>query len=436
MAKVSFTARRVEDFKCPPGKAQAFLWDANSPGLGLRVTPGGKPAYVFQGVFQGGDIRITIGSPQAWKIPEAQAKAREFQRQIDQGQDPRDIKRDRLAANAAEKAAKRAKTTTVQEAWDAYLKDRRAVWGERHYQDHIAKAKAGGVESARGTRGRLVTIPGPLHPLMAMPLGELTAERVQQWAADEAKTRPTAARLAWRLLRAFLSWCAEQNEYRTLLEDGNPAKTRKAREALGRAQVKRDSLQREQLAGWFAAVRQMNSPVASAYLQTLLLTGARPSEVLGLTWDDIGFQWRTIAIRDKVEGERIIPLTPYVRHVLAGLPRKNDWVFASERLENAAITLPNHQHGRACKVAGIDELTLHGLRRSFGTLAEWVEVPAGISAQLMGHKPSATAEKHYRQRPLDLLRVWATKIEAWMLEQAGVEFNGNDESAGKLRAVA
>lgn len=37
-------------------------------------------------------------------------------------------------------------------------------------------------------------------------------------------------------------------------------------------------------------------------------------------------------------------------------------------------------------------------------------------------KPSATAEKHYTTRPLDLLRVHHKTIEAWMLEQAGVEF--------------
>ena len=41
----------------------------------------------------------------------------------------------------------------------------------------------------------------------------------------------------------------------------------------------------------------------------------------------------------------------------------------------------------------------------------------------MGHKPSATAEKHYTVRPLDLLRVHHEKIEAWILEQAGIVFD-------------
>jgi integrase len=72
--------------------------------------------------------------------------------------------------------------------------------------------------------------------------------------------------------------------------------------------------------------------------------------------------------------------------------------------------------------AGLEGLTIHGLRRSFSTLSEWVEVPVGIVAQLMGHKPSATAEKHYKQRPLDLLRLWHERIETWVLVQANINY--------------
>ena len=69
------------------------------------------------------------------------------------------------------------------------------------------------------------------------------------------------------------------------------------------------------------------------------------------------------------------------------------------------------------------------------SLAEWVECPAGIVAQIMGHKPSATAEKHYTVRPVDLLRVWHNKIEAFILEQAGVTFD-RATVPGKLALVA
>ena len=56
-------------------------------------------------------------------------------------------------------------------------------------------------------------------------------------------------------------------------------------------------------------------------------------------------------------------------------------------------------------------------------------------AQIQGHKPSATAEKHYTVRPLDLLRIHHEKIEAWILEQAGIEFDVK-AAPGALRAVA
>ncbi|WP_087744050.1 MULTISPECIES: tyrosine-type recombinase/integrase [unclassified Acidovorax] len=441
MAKIAFTAGRVSGFKCPPDKKQAFMWDATAPGLGLRATPAGKPAYVFQSVYLGKDLRLTIGSPAAWSIPDAQAKARELQRLIDEGKDPRDLKRDAVATTKAQAAALVAaaaeaasQAVTVGEAWGAYVAERTPHWGDLHRNDHARLTRAGGEAAKRGTRGRGVTIAGPLHPLMAMALRDLTPAVIEAWAAREAKTRPTAARLAWRLLKAFLGWCAEQPEYVPVLPSTNPAKTKKAREALGKAKAKDDSLLKEQLPAWFAAVRSIGNPAVSAYLQTLLLTGARPGEVLAMRWDDLNTQWRGLTIRDKVEGERVIPLTPYVHNLLAALPRRNEWVFSSPRNKGTPLTEPNHAHDRACKVAAIDALTLHGLRRSFGTLSEWLEVPAGVVAQIQGHKPSATAEKHYRVRPLDLLRVHHERIEAWILEQAGIVFDAK-AAPGALRVV-
>lgn len=99
-------------------------------------------------------------------------------------------------------------------------------------------------------------------------------------------------------------------------------------------------------------------------------------------------QWKGISIKDKVEGTREIPATPYMLHMLKALPRRN----------------------------------------------EWLETPAGVVAQIQGHKPSATAEKHYKVRPLELLRVHHEKIEAWILQQAGVAFE-SQAAPGALRIV-
>jgi integrase len=432
---------------CPAGKQQAFLRDTKAPGLRVRATPAsaknpdGFKSFVFEAKLNRQTIRRTIGDVRAWTIEAARNEANRLRVTLDAGDDPRELERDKLAAKAEKKAAAVAKVEaakvaalTVGEAWANYLIERQPHWGELHYKDHIKLARAGGVKAKRGTDGRGVTIDMPLFALMGLPLRDLTAPVIEAWAAKEANTRPTSARLAWRLLKGFLGWCNEQPAYVGLLS-GNPAKTKKSREALGKAAVKQDALLREQLPVWFEAVQKIQNPIIAAALQVMLLTGARPGEVLALRWSDLNTKWKGITIHDKVEGERVIPLTPYVWHLIATLPKRNEQIFSSATAKAGALTAPRKHHVEACTTAGIDGLSLHGLRRSFKSLTEWLEIPAGVVAQLMGHKPSATAEKHYTVRPLDLLRVHHEKIEAWILEQAGIVFDAKAEP-GKLQLVA
>ena len=76
------------------------------------------------------------------------------------------------------------------------------------------------------------------------------------------------------------------------------------------------------------------------------------------------------------------------------------------------------------------------MRRSFKSLTEWLDMPAGAVAQIMGQKPSATAEKHYTVRPLELLASHHNKIEVWVLEKAGIAFDPATAGVGSLRVVA
>lgn len=434
MPRVNLTAGRVADFTCPAGTAQAFLWDAAAPGLGLRCTPAGAKAYIFQSRYAGNPLRMTIGSPADWTIPKARERARKLQTIIDEGRDPRAVVAEAVAADTAKRAADRADAVTVGEAWAVYLADRRPHWGERHYADHEDMAREGGREAKAGTRGRGVTIAGPLHALMGRRLRELDAPAVEAWAKREAAARPARARLALRMLKAFLRWCAEHPDYSGAAH-AEAAASKRAREALGRPALRNDVLLREQLPAWFAAVRAIDSPAHRAYLQSLLLLGCRPGELLALRWADIDEQWRAMRLRDKAEGERTVPLTPYVASLILRLPRRNAWVFSSPTAKGGRIQRPNITHTRACAVAGLQGLTLHGLRRSYRTLTEWLEVPAGITAQLQGHRPSAIAEKHYTRRPLDLLRLHAKRIEAAMLEWGGVAFDPKAEQQPRLAVV-
>ena len=110
---------------------------------------------------------------------------------------------------------------------------------------------------------------------------------------------------------------------------------------------KNDSLRPGQIKPWFEAVQKIGNPVIAAYLQGLLLTGARRNELAALRWADVDFQWKSLTIRDKVEGERTIPLTPYLEHLIAALTRRNGFVFSSPTAASGRLEEPRNPHNKA-----------------------------------------------------------------------------------------
>jgi integrase len=124
-----------------------------------------------------------------------------------------------------------------------------------------------------------------------------------------------------------------------------------------------------------------------------------------------------------------------VEQLLAALPPRNEWVFSSATSKSGRLTKPTNAHDTACTAAGLPHVSLQGLRRSYASLCEWIEVPAGISAQIQGHAPQGVREQNYIRRPVDLLRSWQNKIEAWMLEQAGIVFTPKAQALEELKGA-
>lgn len=403
-----------------------------APGLGLRATPAGKPAYIFQSEYQGKTLRLTIGGPDVWSIEQARTKAKDLQRLIDDGKDPRDVKRANLQAKALQAAEDAANALTVGDIWPRYLAEghpkRRDAWKPSYRASLDVMAVPGGVPKQRG---KGLTRPGPIYPLLALTLGEVTEDALQIWFEREAKTGKHQATRALMMFRGFLRWCAARPEYRKLV-DRDAGRAPAILENLPTNRHRTDALEAAQVPGWWQGVEQLSNRTASVYLRALLLTGARREELAGLTWANVDFQWRKLTIADKVDATRTIPLSPYLAQLLATLPRVNEFVFASAckagRLSDARTN-----HNRALQSANIAHLTIHGLRRSFSLLGEAAGAPAGAIAQVMGHRPSAVAEG-YRPRSIDALRPYLEKIEAHILELANVSFDRTAEP-GKLRVV-
>lgn len=445
---VRFTKETVKSFTLAPGKKQEFLYFSEPAGLGIRVTAGGK-AWIFRAVspLDGMDFRLTIGDYTAIPYAEASKVALGLATQVAQGKDPRQEKQLNAQVQVAKKRESQRAQALVRDAWNIYLEERRASWSERTHYDHLRHTAPGGRQK---NKGKGLTTEAPLFALMVEPLSNITASKMEGWMKSNAH-RPTTTALCFRMFRAFLNWCEAKPQYKGLA-DPLAKSGRLTLRHLQKSKPKDDYLQREQLATWFEEVRKLPSPVTSGFLQTCLLIGARREEVAGIRWEDVDFKWKSITIRDKVEGERVIPLTPYVEKIFLHLRQMNStpptvrqlrrlatrgetfqpspYVFFSRTAQANRLAEPTKAHLKALESAGLPHLTIHGLRRSFASLAEWVEVPTGVVAQIMGHKPSATAEKHYKRRPLDLLRSWHTRIENWILEQAGLAQEVKPEPLG------
>ncbi len=448
MNKQAFTVARIEGFGCQPGKSQSIYWDSKTPGFGLRVTASGTRSYIFEARLFGNTVRTTIGDTRTWELGKARAEATRLKTLTDNGVDPREHREEQRVAHAARRVEAQRQEITFGEAWDVYVETRTPFWSDRHYRDHLQVANEGGRPKKRGNG---LTESGPLAELRPFKLFELTSERISLWLTKESAERPTRVALAFRLLRAFIRWCADMPAYRDIIPDGAYA-ARDVKDSVPIVRAKEgDVLQREQLAAWFAAVRALPNFVHAVYLQGLLITGPRREELAAIRWDtDVDLRWRSMTLNDKVEGTggRTIPIPPYFASLLEELKRRNEtppspgklaeltkrgikwqpspWVFPSSTSEDGKIAEPRSAHVKALEEAKLPHVTLHGLRRSFGTLSEWCEAPVGVVAQIQGHKPSAIAEKHYRRRPLDLLRKWHDQIEAWMLEQAGIQFSATN----------
>lgn len=416
MARVKLTLARIRAAELPEGKRQHFLWDADAPQLAVRVTAGAK-AFVFQSLFAGKTLRLTIGDCNDWQLEAARSEARRLQTLIDSGTDPREERANKLQAIADARAEAQRAQLTLGDVWPVYVAEasqtgrRKSAkpWGARHLADHAAMVR-------RGEDGQTA---GPLASLLDVPLAKLDAKRLQQWLRTENATRPTQTALAFRLLRTCINWLATHNDFAGLI-DANVMTVRAVTQAVA-AQKPRidDTLRLGQLAAWFAAVRSIQNPVIAAYLQVVLLTGRRREEILNLKWPDVDLKWKTITIADKVQGSVTLPLPPFCADLLASLPRRNEWCFSSPAAANGRLQEPRLAHNQALQKAGLPAVTIHGLRRTYANAVQ-DELPAGVAAQLQGHVAQDVRGKHYVSRPLDVLARWSSEAERLILAAAGL----------------
>ena len=250
--RVRLTLERIRKLSPPAGTQAIYVFDDDPRQLSVRVTPAGAKSFVFAGKLNKAPLRVTIGDVKVWFLDDARTEARRLQALIDQGIDPRQEKVDKQAAIEARKAAAEAEqkelqrqAVTVGVAWAAYVAARSHKWGASHKRDHEKAIQPGGERITRGRKkgqGEF-SLPGMVYSLLLEPLKDLTSERLAAWMQENNERGPTEAAKNYRLVRAFLNWCAERPEYSGIVCP-DACRTSEVKDHVRAVKAKGDSLQR------------------------------------------------------------------------------------------------------------------------------------------------------------------------------------------------
>lgn len=175
---------------------------------------------------------------------------------------------------------------------------------------------------------------------------------------------------------------------------------------LAERQTKIDPLTEEELA---AVLRCMDKHYRSFYL-ALAWTGARPGELLALTFDDLDFNRNEIRIsKGRVRGEeglpktessnRIIPMLDIVQTELLALKGSNcrsldGHVFTNKKGQPINRHM-DRQWRTALKKAGVRHRPSYQLRHTFASLCLQRGIEPGWVARVLGHTNLETTFRNY-----------------------------------------
>lgn len=157
------------------------------------------------------------------------------------------------------------------------------------------------------------------------------------------------------------------------------------------------------------------------FLLIALNTGMRRGEILGLRWEYIDSDARTISVPRNLRKNRkplIVPMNQDLIDLLSGMKRAGDYVFVNEKTGERLKGL-SRSFKTACRLAkkdpddkkdqGIVGLRIHDLRHTFGTaLANEGEGTLAIS-KLLGHSSEAMTRR-YINRMDERLQVSVDKL--------------------------
>jgi integrase/tetratricopeptide (TPR) repeat protein/predicted Ser/Thr protein kinase len=401
------TATSVAKWASPRHKQNKFpatgcriIYDGLTPGFGLRFTSNTEtpPSFVLKYRSREGKSRLyTIGAYGAVHSTEsARERAKKLIGEIEAGKDPQQEKEDAKRVKEFETVATAEAGRTLVDLAKDYMTNHAEIYKRPHtiYDD----------------RGMLRSV--ILPRLGPMPLTAVTQQDIQA-LHNSLKATPHRANRVRALLSSMFHH-AINNEWLTV----NPA-TKVPRYFGGKEPKREVWLSKEQVGALKKALATYSAQDAANAIRLLLLTGARPGELLCAEWTAFDLKkgtWFKPSCATKQKKNEHVPLNPPALALLKEMFAKKNgspYLFpgSGARLGQSRKAL-KWAWMQVCKTAGLaTEVKIQGKRKKL--LSRWKPnyriydlrhtfashcVSNGeslyIVGKLLGHTQSATTERY------------------------------------------
>lgn len=370
-------SKRTVDAAPVPAKADAYYWDTEDRGFGLRVTPKGVRSYVFQYRLKGRPARrLTIGKHGGLTPDAARAIAARHAVSVANGIDPTEAERKRARdAQTLEFAS------YVERFVEGYLKE---AWG-----DSWGEAKA-----------RLANHVTPHLKGKALP--DIKASDIGS-VLDRLKANKAVARNTYVLLKLLFGWASapERKDIDRSPMEGMkaPAKPKDRKRVLSPDEI---------VAAWRASYK-LNDPFGP-FVRLLFCTLQRRNEVARLPWKELrreDARWHMEGDRAKNEEDHLVHLNSLALAELEALGWKRRGLvltttgttgisgFSKMKKKLDAEMLPILQEladkrggamGENPHPVTMERWTLHDIRRSGTTALQALGFPIEVTEKVINHK--------------------------------------------------
>jgi integrase len=385
MAERYRTQAYFDRLSLPAGEIDKTFYDDKVPGLGLRFRAEGKPKWTLYYQRQGSQRRYVIG-PRSVKLEAAREAAQLLQADIAKQIDIAQVRKDER---------RKVEQDTFGQAVKKYLEAReKGVWP----RDRPAPRDTTFAEIKR----YLNSEDGYFRPLHRTAVANISRDDIRKRLDEIARVNgAVAAARARTTLSTFFAWAIDAGQ-----RDTNPV-TNISKQ--GEREPRTRALALDEIARIWRAGGDLGD--YGKIVRLLILTLCRRDEIGELECAEFDKEADAIVLpgaRTKNKLEHLVPLSPLAQEIVTGITRRPGYPHVFGLRKDKPFSGWSKSKAQLDEEAGVDDWTLHDIRRSAGIL-ERIGIPEFVVEALLNHKRAKLSRTY---KPHDLYKLAPEKREA------------------------